>query len=109
LNLQLFDETSFGGELRVPASRSEPDTLLPETEFPGSHIVFRVLLGLASFICCWIAIGWFRQTRLPARYIFQTESSLPQVAACLQFQVLRDHHFQRFARKYIDQHCDTVR
>jgi hypothetical protein len=32
-------------------------------EFPGSHIVFRVLLGSASFICCWIAIGWFRQTR----------------------------------------------
>jgi len=32
-------------------------------EFPGSHIVFRVLLGLASFICGWIAIGWFRQTR----------------------------------------------
>jgi hypothetical protein len=32
-------------------------------EFPGFHIVFRVLLGLASFVCCWIAIGWFRQTR----------------------------------------------
>ena len=32
-------------------------------EFPGSHIVFRVLLGSASFIWCWIAIGWFRQTR----------------------------------------------
>jgi hypothetical protein len=32
-------------------------------EFPGSHIVFRVLLGSASFICCWMAIGWFRQTR----------------------------------------------
>jgi hypothetical protein len=32
-------------------------------EFPRSHIVFRVLLGSASFICCWIAIGWFRQTR----------------------------------------------
>jgi hypothetical protein len=35
-------------------------------EFFGSHIVFRVLLGSASFICCWIAdwlIGWFRQTR----------------------------------------------
>jgi hypothetical protein len=32
-------------------------------EFPGSHIVFRVLLSLASFICCSIAIGWFRQTR----------------------------------------------
>jgi hypothetical protein len=32
-------------------------------EFPGSHIVFRVLLGFASYICCWIAVGWFRQTR----------------------------------------------
>jgi hypothetical protein len=32
-------------------------------EFPGSHIVFRVLLGVASIICGWIAINWFRQTR----------------------------------------------
>jgi hypothetical protein len=47
----------------VQASESEPGTLLPEMGFPGSHIVFRVLLGLASFICCWLAIGWFRQTR----------------------------------------------
>jgi hypothetical protein len=32
-------------------------------EFPGSHIIFRIVLGLASFIYCWIAVGWFRQTR----------------------------------------------
>ncbi len=61
MNLQL--DENFGDELRARASRPEPGTLLPEMEFPGSHIVFRVLLGLASFICCWIAVGWFRQTR----------------------------------------------
>jgi hypothetical protein len=32
-------------------------------EFPGSHIIFRIVLGLASFIYCWIAVGGFRQTR----------------------------------------------
>ncbi len=54
---------SCGEKLGARASRPEPDTLLPEMEFPGSHIIFRVLLGLASLICCWIAVDWFRQTR----------------------------------------------
>ena len=54
---------SFGEKLRARASRPEPGTLLPEMEFPGSHVIFRVLLGLASLICCWIAVDWFRQTR----------------------------------------------
>jgi hypothetical protein len=56
-------ETSSVGELRVRTSRYEPSTLFPEMEFPGSLIIFRILLGLASIICGWIAIGWFRQTR----------------------------------------------
>jgi len=62
LNLQL-DEMSCGEKLRARASWPEPGTLLLGMEFPGSHIIFRIVLGLASFIYCWIAVGWFRQTR----------------------------------------------
>jgi hypothetical protein len=62
LNLRRLDATRLAASCGC-GRQPEPGRLFPEMEFPVSHIVFRVLLGSTSFICCWIAIGWFRQTR----------------------------------------------
>lgn len=64
MNLRL-DETSSIGELWVRGVKAQTEYTSFRNGIPRKPhhlIIFRVLLTLASFICCSIAIGWFRQT-----------------------------------------------
>jgi hypothetical protein len=66
-------------------------------EFPGSHIVFRVLLGVASIICGWIAIGWFRQTREMRRTGKTRPLTLP-LPAFLELDIVNEFAHQMTER-----------
>jgi hypothetical protein len=66
-------------------------------EFPGSHIVFRILLSLASFVCCWIAIGWFRQTREMRRTGKARSLTLP-LPAFLELDIVNEFAHRKTER-----------
>jgi len=69
--------------------KPDPSTLLSEMEFSGIHIIFRVLLGLASCICFSIAVGWFRQTREVRRTDKARPLKLP-LPAFLELDILNE-------------------